>query len=136
MIRVAFGSGAQLATYDLSMRVVQRLPFTVPEGPLKVALSATVSAVFVSVMMNPMDVISTRMYNSPGIYSSVWSCISKTVKNEGIWAFYKGMSAQYGESQVGFVFFFSNFSRMAHSSNHSAHHVDVCVLGITEGEIQ
>lgn len=94
MTRVAFGSGAQLATYDFSRRVVDRL--TGVSGFPKVIMSAAVSGVFVSVMMNPMDVISTRMYNSSGLYKSMWDCIKTTVRNEGVGAFYKGMSAQYG----------------------------------------
>lgn len=36
-----------------------------------------------------------RRYNSTGLYPSVWACVRMTVRNEGVLALYKGMSAQY-----------------------------------------
>ena len=51
--------------------------------------------------MNPMDVVSTRIYsqkvvNGKGkLYSGVIDCIRKTMKSEGIRGFYKGWTANY-----------------------------------------
>lgn len=45
-------------------------------------------------MVNPIDVVTTRMYNS-ALYPSLWSCVRATAGTEGLLAFYKGLSALY-----------------------------------------
>lgn len=42
---------------------------------------------------NPVDVIKSRIMNSSGVYTGPIDCLSKTVKNEGPFALYKGISA-------------------------------------------
>lgn len=55
----------------------------------------------VTTAMNPMDVVSTRIYsqkvvNGKGkLYSGVMDCIMKTMKSEGLRGFYKGWAAHY-----------------------------------------
>ena len=51
--------------------------------------------------MNPIDVVSTRIYsqkvvNGKGkLYSGVMDCFRKTLNSEGIRGFYKGWAAHY-----------------------------------------
>ena len=70
-----------------------------PEGSWQVNLcGALTSGVVVAVVINPVDVISTRLYNQPAharIYSSYVDCILKITQKEGVRAFYKGLLAQY-----------------------------------------
>eukprot|EP00057_Strongylocentrotus_purpuratus_P007823 XP_011662297.1 PREDICTED: solute carrier family 25 member 35-like [Strongylocentrotus purpuratus] len=54
------------------------------------------------VVMTPLDVISTRMYNQgvdergKGLYyRGVWDCATKIWRKEGLVGFYKGWSASW-----------------------------------------
>lgn len=55
----------------------------------------------VTTAMNPMDVVSTRLYsqkvvNGKGVlYTGVVDCLVKTARAEGIRGFYKGWAAHY-----------------------------------------
>lgn len=63
--------------------------------------SSLISGFAVTVAMNPADVVSTRMYNQPvvngkgALYSSLFDCITKTARAEGVRGFYKGFVAHY-----------------------------------------
>jgi solute carrier family 25 protein 34/35 len=60
-----------------------------------------VTGLVVTTAMNPMDVVSTRLYsqkvvNGKGVlYSGVLDCLVKTMRAEGIRGFYKGWAAHY-----------------------------------------
>merc|ERR1719471_917854 len=71
--RISLGSAAQLMTYSyVNTRLVTATGL--PEGSWQVNLcGALTSGVVVAVVINPVDVISTRLYNQPAharIYSS------------------------------------------------------------------
>lgn len=58
------------------------------------------SGFFVTVAMNPFDVVSTRMYNQKlgktGVqYRNPFDCLYQTVKAEGLYGIYKGFLAHY-----------------------------------------
>ena len=103
MLRVGVGSGVQLSTYDASKRFVVSLS----EGKLTDKSVMThftaslVSGVFITLAMNPFDVMSTRMYNQPvkdgkGVmYSNVLDCAKKIMTSEGPLGFYKGFLPHY-----------------------------------------
>ena len=103
MLRVGVGSGVQLSTYDASKRFVVSLS----EGALTEKSIAThftaslVSGVFITLAMNPFDVMSTRMYNQPVkdgrglMYSNVLDCARKILTQEGPLGFYKGFLPHY-----------------------------------------
>ncbi|RLN79031.1 hypothetical protein BBJ28_00007571 [Nothophytophthora sp. Chile5] len=63
--------------------------------------ASLVTGLVVTTAMNPMDVVSTRLYsqkvvNGKGhLYSGVVDCILKTLRAEGITGFYKGWAAHY-----------------------------------------
>ncbi|CAI5744978.1 unnamed protein product [Peronospora destructor] len=97
--RVAIGSASQLATYTQAKTLVVAAGF---EDGVKVHLGSSIlTGLVVTMAMNPMDVVSTRIYsqkvvNGKGkLYSGVIDCIMKTLKSEGIRGFYKGWAAHY-----------------------------------------
>lgn len=97
--RVAIGSGTQLATYTQAKTFV--LAAGIEDGVMVHLGSSVLTGLVVTTAMNPMDVVSTRLYsqkvvNGKGkLYSGVLDCISKTMKSEGFRGFYKGWSAHY-----------------------------------------
>ncbi|UIZ26381.1 hypothetical protein KXD40_002477 [Peronospora effusa] len=97
--RFHIGSGTQLATYTQAKTLVVAAGF---EDGIKVHLGSSImTGLAVTTAMNPMDVVSTRIYsqkvvNGKGkLYSGVMDCIVKTLKSEGIRGFYKGWAAHY-----------------------------------------
>ena len=59
---------------------------------------ALLSGFVVAVVINPLDVVTTRLYNQPAqarMYSSYLDCVVKISRTEGLRAFYKGLVAQY-----------------------------------------
>lgn len=39
---------------------------------------------------SPMDIVTTRHMNSPGVFKSPWHCLTSIIKEEGMFAMYKG----------------------------------------------
>ncbi|KAF1780455.1 Mitochondrial carrier domain [Phytophthora cactorum] len=88
-----------LATYTQAKTLVLAAGF---EDGVQVHLGSSIlTGLVVTTAMNPMDVVSTRIYsqkvvNGKGkLYSGVMDCIMKTMKSEGIRGFYKGWTAHY-----------------------------------------
>lgn len=94
ILRTGAGSAAQLPLYNFTKHEMMKYDFF-GTGPA-LHLSASVVAGFgVGIVMNPWDVILTRVYNQKGdLYSGPLDCLIKTVKSEGIFALYKGFGAQ------------------------------------------
>lgn len=109
MLRVGIGSGVQLSTYDACKSFVVSTCSSSPY--LSSIFSSTsvsthfaaslIAGFFVTLAMNPPDVLSTRMYNQPVVgsqnqlYSNVFDCAYKIISKEGIFALYKGFFAHY-----------------------------------------
>jgi solute carrier family 25, member 34/35 len=99
-LRVATGSAVQFSTYDQSKRFILDNSKLI-DGVLVYFLSSLISGFFVTVAMNPFDVISTRIYNEGTkngkglLYNGVFDCILKMMKTEGVTGFYKGFVAHY-----------------------------------------
>ena len=91
-LRVGVGSAAQLASYKWSKQMLGA--HLAPGYPLYLAASA-VGGVATVLAMNPLDVASTRLYNSQGRYRGVADCLVRTVRKEGFFALWKGLSGQY-----------------------------------------
>ncbi len=50
----------------------------------------------ITIVTNPFDVVSTRMYNQKGqLYNDVFHCLARTVRAEGVLALWKGSGAQF-----------------------------------------
>lgn len=95
--RVIAGSATQLTTYDkLKEFSIKNLNFE--DGFPAHLFASFISSLFTVTMMNPFDVISTRIYQSSGrqtVYYGVIDCCMKTVRAEGWKALQKGWVALY-----------------------------------------
>ena len=94
ILRTGAGSAVQLPIYNFTKD--ELLKFDLFEQGPALHLSASVIAGFgVGIVMNPWDVILTRVYNQKGdLYKGPLDCFIKTVKSEGFDALYKGFEAQ------------------------------------------
>jgi len=98
MPRLMTGSTAQLLSYTYTMHKLNDLGWF-KEGSWQSNLAgAFISGFCVVMCMNPFDVIATRLYNQPAenrLYNSYADCVRKVLRNEGPFAFYKGLTALY-----------------------------------------
>ncbi|XP_022104222.1 solute carrier family 25 member 35-like [Acanthaster planci] len=102
MVRVSFGSAAQLSTFSTSKEMVLKTNFFHPQSVAVPLFASMASGVAVVCVMTPFDVISTRLYNQgldtggKGVYYSGFAdCLAKIYKKEGLFGFYKGWSASW-----------------------------------------
>jgi solute carrier family 25 protein 34/35 len=94
------GSGSQIATFSYTKDLLQRKSNL---DPAVISLiSGCIAGTVMTVVMNPTDVISTRLYNQGtnkhghGLYySGVIDCFLKIIKVEGIRGLYKGFWPHY-----------------------------------------
>ncbi|ODQ65246.1 mitochondrial carrier [Nadsonia fulvescens var. elongata DSM 6958] len=96
IIRTGAGSSVQLPIYNAAKYAIDKYNI-VNDGPLRHLLASSLSGMGVGVVMNPFDVISTRMYNQKGDgvkYKNALDCMIKTVTIEGPLALYKGFLPQ------------------------------------------
>jgi len=95
MMRIAVGSAVQLSVYDSIKGGILR--WTGAGEGIGVHLGASLlTGIVVTLAMNPLDVVSTRVYNSkPGFYKGLGDCFSRTVAAEGVGGLYKGLAAHY-----------------------------------------
>jgi len=103
MMRTGAGSSVQLPLYDVVKQNLIKVG-GLENGALCHGLSSLISGFFVCIVMNPFDIISTRMYNQAPdpitgrggmLYKSPIDCAVKTIKAEGVKALYKGFTAHY-----------------------------------------
>uniref|UniRef100_T1ISE8 Solute carrier family 25 member 35 n=1 Tax=Strigamia maritima TaxID=126957 RepID=T1ISE8_STRMM len=102
--RITLGSAAQLTSYSKAKEYITGLNLDCcPQGSiLSEFASSMLSGLVITLLMTPLDVISTRIYNqgvdAKGnglLYDGFFDCIFKIAKNEGFWGFYKGFGASY-----------------------------------------
>lgn len=101
--RTAVIAAAELASYDSTKQyLLKSLAFE--DNLLVHFLSSGVAGICGAVAATPLDVVKTRMMNQQVlknnanrdyIYKNSFDCISKTVKNEGVLALYKGFLPSY-----------------------------------------
>ena len=95
--RVVVGSATQLTTYDkLKELAVKKL--NLRDGFPAHLFASFISSLFTVTIMNPFDVVSTRIYQSSGrhtVYHGVLDCFRKTISAEGWTALQKGWLALY-----------------------------------------
>ncbi|CCX30923.1 mitochondrial carrier domain-containing protein [Pyronema domesticum] len=93
MVRTGFGSSVQLPTYFFAKRRLQK-HLGMEEGVALHLASSTASGFVVCCVMHPPDTVMSRMYNQTGDkYKSALDCFLKTVRAEGVFAIYKGVTA-------------------------------------------
>ncbi|KAJ2822735.1 Mitochondrial oxaloacetate carrier protein [Coemansia erecta] len=105
MMRAGAGSSVQLATYDHCKSYISRTLAhrgLTDNSVYTHFLASMVTGFFVCLVMNPFDVVSTRMYNQKSavsgegaLYRSPLQCFYKTVSTEGFFSLYKGFMAHY-----------------------------------------
>ncbi|KAK9378315.1 mitochondrial carrier domain-containing protein [Kockiozyma suomiensis] len=92
IMRTGAGSSVQLPIYNWCKHTLET--YNLAQGTSQHLLSSAMSGLGVCVVMNPWDVIMTRMYNQRGnLYTGPFDCFIKTVKIEGPMALYKGFFA-------------------------------------------
>ncbi|UJR37931.1 hypothetical protein I4U23_030617 [Adineta vaga] len=95
--RVIVASATQLTTYDKTkLFAIEKL--NLRDGFPAHLFASFISSLFTVTIMNPFDVIATRIYQSSGrqtVYNGVFHCFKKTVHDEGWFALQKGWLALY-----------------------------------------
>eukprot|EP00611_Tribonema_gayanum_P001335 TRINITY_DN1097_c0_g1_i4.p1 TRINITY_DN1097_c0_g1~~TRINITY_DN1097_c0_g1_i4.p1 ORF type:complete len:298 (+),score=80.43 TRINITY_DN1097_c0_g1_i4:183-1076(+) len=107
--RVMAGSAAQLSSYSSCKRLVQSTGFFHSELYTYIA-SSLVAGLVVTTVMNPFDVVSTRLYSQSAkhlVYTGPIDCFMKTFRAEGLRGFYKGWAAHYFRLGPHTIFTFS-----------------------------
>jgi solute carrier family 25 protein 34/35 len=96
IIRTGMGSSVQLPIYSFAKNFLVKENLVAPDSTLLHLLSSTCAGFGVGVVMNPSDVMLTRLYNQKGSnhYTGPIDCFAKIIKYEGFGALYKGFFAQ------------------------------------------
>ncbi|XP_011662300.2 solute carrier family 25 member 35-like [Strongylocentrotus purpuratus] len=101
-MRNGIGSVAQLTAFSQTKDFVTKTEVFRPGSLFIPIIASMVAGAANVVVMTPLDVISTRMYNQgvdergKGLYyRGVWDCATKIWRKEGLVGFYKGWSASW-----------------------------------------
>jgi solute carrier family 25 protein 34/35 len=91
MLRTTAGSAAQLSSYDWCKAHLVSAGYD--DGMGVYLTSAMTSGVIACLVMNPFDVVMTRLYNQKAgtLYSGVINCATKTIQMEGLGALWRGL---------------------------------------------
>lgn len=95
VLRTGAGSSAQLPVYNLTKNYLLKHNMF-QDGSIGLHfVSSSAAGLGVAIVMNPWDVVLTRLYNQKGdLYKGPIDCFAKTIKTEGPTALYKGFLAQ------------------------------------------
>ncbi|KAL6933679.1 probable Mitochondrial oxaloacetate transport protein [Hanseniaspora guilliermondii] len=95
ILRTGAGSAVQLPIYNTAKSFLVNGGL-MKEGTALHLTASLISGIGVGIVMNPWDVILTRVYNQQGhsYYTGPIDCMKKTIKSEGVMALYKGFGAQ------------------------------------------
>ncbi|KAJ3033788.1 hypothetical protein HDV00_005829 [Rhizophlyctis rosea] len=100
MGRSIAGSGSNLAAYSM-MKEYLITERKWPDNAWLDMVAGMASGIVSCLAMNPIDVVRTRYYNQPYengkgvLYSGAGDAITKIIKNEGLTAFYKGITTHF-----------------------------------------
>lgn len=102
MLRALVGSTAQLTTFAMSKDKLQEYEIFKNSRLLTSFVGSIFGGFVQTIMMNPFDVVSTRLYNQGVdangrglLYNGLTDCFIKVFKSEGVYGFYKGVVANY-----------------------------------------
>lgn len=101
-LRTAVGSGVQLSVYDFTKSKLLNTKYF-EDGPPLYLTTSLIVGFFVCCAMNPLDVVTTRMYaqphdpvtSAPLRYKSLFHCLRATLLAEGPQGLLKGFTAHY-----------------------------------------
>ncbi|KAK6459646.1 mitochondrial oxaloacetate carrier protein [Scheffersomyces xylosifermentans] len=95
ILRTGAGSAAQLPVYNLTKNFLLKHNYVEDHSLGLHFISSSMAGLGVAIVMNPWDVILTRVYNQKGnLYKGPIDCFQKTIRYEGFSALYKGFWAQ------------------------------------------
>ncbi|KAG2670029.1 hypothetical protein I3843_14G063600 [Carya illinoinensis] len=92
--RNAIINAAELASYDQVKQMILRIPGFM-DNVLTHMLAGLGAGFFAVCIGSPVDVVKSRMMGD-STYKSTFDCFIKTLKSEGIFAFYKGFFLNFG----------------------------------------
>ena len=86
-------NAAELATYDQAKEKLVGGGY-INENIGAHLICSSIAGFVAAFVGSPVDVTKTRIMNAkPGVYNGVLDCILKTIRNDGLRAFYGGFSA-------------------------------------------
>lgn len=97
ILRTSFGSAAQLSCYEWAKRRIAGVLGRSENAATVHFASAMLGGMAACLVMNPFDVVMTRLYNQkhqpnqPPVYGGLVECAGKTVRAEGVRALFKGL---------------------------------------------
>ncbi|KAK6465796.1 mitochondrial oxaloacetate carrier protein [Scheffersomyces coipomensis] len=95
VLRTGAGSSAQLPVYTYTKNFLLKNNIAEDNSLKMHFISSSTAGLGVAIVMNPWDVILTRLYNQKGnLYKGPIDCFQKTIRTEGPAALYKGFWAQ------------------------------------------
>ncbi|EGC28822.1 hypothetical protein DICPUDRAFT_43741 [Dictyostelium purpureum] len=100
LIRAMFMTAGQISSYDQAKQLLLASGYFYDNIKTHL-LASTIAAFVASVVTSPLDVIKTRVMNSPKletgepVYRGTIDCLTKTLKQEGPGAFYKGFGPYF-----------------------------------------
>ncbi|CAM9307365.1 unnamed protein product [Ectocarpus fasciculatus] len=119
VMRVMVGSATQLSVYSSCKAAVLGTGLF-EDNVYAYLASSLVAGLVVTTTMNPLDVVSTRLYaQGTGVaerYTGPLDCAVKTVSAEGFRGLYKGWTAQYfrlGPHTIYTFLFWEQFKKLA-----------------------
>ncbi|CAB1120853.1 unnamed protein product [Ectocarpus sp. CCAP 1310/34] len=119
VMRVMVGSATQLSVYSSCKAAVLGTGLF-EDNVYAYLASSSVAGLVVTTTMNPLDVVSTRLYaQGTGVaerYTGPLDCAVKTVSAEGFRGLYKGWTAQYfrlGPHTIYTFLFWEQFKKLA-----------------------
>lgn len=93
--RNAIINAAELASYDQVKQTLLKLPGF--SDNIVTHILSGLGAGFIAVCVgSPVDVVKSRMMGNSAAYSGTLDCFVKTMKNDGLGAFYKGFVPNFG----------------------------------------
>ena len=94
IIRAALLTSAQLSSYDQSKRILLLRPEYFQDNLLTHLTASVISGLITTTIVNPADVIKTRMMSNR-LYQNTFDCLKKTLVHEGPRALMKGWLPNY-----------------------------------------
>lgn len=126
VFRGTVGTSANLSTYSY-LRDYVIVNNIMKDGPINDMLCSFVSSFVCCAVMNPLDVTRTRVYNQPrsntgeGLaYKNAVDAFRKIVRNEGVFALYKGLLPSFFRLGPHFTLTFLFYEQMKRMALHRA----------------
>lgn len=103
VLRAVIGSSSQLTSFAIAKDFLKEYNIMFATNPVLTSFVASIiGGVAQCILMNPMDVVSVRLYNQGVdqhgkglIYNGIMDAFIKIGKKEGFMGFYKGVTASY-----------------------------------------